>query len=155
MTRGKKSVLHEFPLRKIGIWGLMRFWSNNYEWILKITNVCIFIFFSRLYLNGDGMGRGTHISLFFVVMKSEYDNLLSWPFQEKVTFRLIHPTDPTQSVEENFQPDQNSSSFKQPTKEMNIAAGCPLFVPQDQLEKFIMDDCIYIETSIGGGILPR
>ena len=28
---------------------------------------------SRIYLNGDGMGRGTHISLFFVVMRGQYD----------------------------------------------------------------------------------
>lgn len=38
----------------------------------------------RLYLNGDGVGKGTHISLFFVIMKGEYDLLLSWPFKHKV-----------------------------------------------------------------------
>ena len=37
------------------------------------------------------MGRGTHVSLFFVVMKSEYDALLQWPFSQRVTFRLINP----------------------------------------------------------------
>ena len=31
---------------------------------------------ARLYLNGDGMGRGTHLSLFFVVMRGEFDALL-------------------------------------------------------------------------------
>ncbi|KAG1972046.1 TNF receptor-associated factor [Pimephales promelas] len=38
----------------------------------------------RLYLNGDGVGKGTHISLFFVIMKGEYDPILSWPFRHKV-----------------------------------------------------------------------
>ncbi|CAG2212657.1 TRAF3 [Mytilus edulis] len=38
---------------------------------------------ARLYLNGDGMGKGTHLSLFFVVMRGEYDALLPWPFQQK------------------------------------------------------------------------
>lgn len=38
----------------------------------------------RLYLNGDGSGRGTHLSLFFVVMKGKYDALLKWPFSQKV-----------------------------------------------------------------------
>lgn len=38
----------------------------------------------RLYLNGDGVGKGTHISLFFVIMKGEYDAILSWPFRHKV-----------------------------------------------------------------------
>lgn len=39
---------------------------------------------ARIYLNGDGMGKGTHLSLFFVVMRGEYDALLPWPFKQKV-----------------------------------------------------------------------
>ena len=39
---------------------------------------------ARLYLNGDGMGKGTHVSLFFVVMRGAYDALLKWPFRQKV-----------------------------------------------------------------------
>ncbi|XP_006816126.2 TNF receptor-associated factor 3-like, partial [Saccoglossus kowalevskii] len=38
---------------------------------------------ARVYLNGDGMGKGTHMSLFFVVMKGDYDSLLQWPFRQK------------------------------------------------------------------------
>ena len=30
-----------------------------------------------LYFDGDGGGKGTHISLFFVIMKSEYIDLLT------------------------------------------------------------------------------
>ncbi|RLV93910.1 hypothetical protein DV515_00013340, partial [Chloebia gouldiae] len=37
----------------------------------------------RVYLNGDGTGKGTHMSLFFVVMKGDYDALLPWPFRHK------------------------------------------------------------------------
>lgn len=39
----------------------------------------------RVYLNGDGTGRGTHLSLFFVVMKGPNDALLRWPFNQKVS----------------------------------------------------------------------
>jgi len=46
---------------------------------------------ARLYLNGDGMGKGTHVSLFFVVMRGAYDALLKWPFRQKV--RVIQVTD--------------------------------------------------------------
>uniref|UniRef100_K7FK91 MATH domain-containing protein n=1 Tax=Pelodiscus sinensis TaxID=13735 RepID=K7FK91_PELSI len=38
----------------------------------------------KVYLNGDGSGARTHISLFLVVMKGEYDFQLKWPFQHKV-----------------------------------------------------------------------
>jgi len=105
-------------------------------------------FCSRLYLNGDGMGRGTHVSLFFVIMKSEYDALLMWPFSERVTFRLINPHSFEASHIETFLPDRTSSSFKRPTKDMNIAAGCPMFLKKELLGNFIVDDALYIETKI-------
>lgn len=38
----------------------------------------------RLYLNGDGSGKKTHLSLFIVIMRGEYDALLPWPFRNKV-----------------------------------------------------------------------
>lgn len=44
----------------------------------------------RAYLNGDGTGRGTHVSLYIVIMKSEYDDLLSWPFAYHVNLSLIN-----------------------------------------------------------------
>ena len=94
------------------------------------------------------MGRGTHVSLFFVVMKSEYDALLHWPFSERVTFRLINPYNKEETIQESFIPDKNSSSFKRPTKDMNIAAGCPMFIRKEKLQQFIVDDVLFIETSI-------
>ena len=107
-------------------------------------------FCTRLYLNGDGMGKGTHASVFFVVMKGEYDALLPWPFTQRVTFKLINHHDDSASVSETFLPDRNSSSFQQPKKDMNIAAGCPMFITKDSLlnGNFILDDSIYIETNV-------
>ena len=45
----------------------------------------------RAYLNGDGISKGTHISI-FVLMRSEHDVLLSWPFQQSVRFTLVNQT---------------------------------------------------------------
>ena len=41
---------------------------------------------ARIYLNGDGMGKTTHVSLFFVIMRGQFDALLKWPFRQKVGF---------------------------------------------------------------------
>ena len=38
----------------------------------------------RAYLNGNGIGKRTHLSVFFVLMKGEFDPLLKWPFDCKV-----------------------------------------------------------------------
>ncbi|XP_056021759.1 TNF receptor-associated factor 3-like isoform X2 [Ostrea edulis] len=83
---------------------------------------------ARVYLNGDGVGKGTHLSLFFVVQRGEYDALLPWPFKQKVTLMLLDQENGTRNLVDSFRPDITSSSFKRPTSEMNVASGCPLFV---------------------------
>jgi len=103
----------------------------------------------RIYLNGDGMGKGTHLSLFIVVIKGEYDELLTWPVVKKITFTLINLKDKKRNFVKNMHTDVNSSSFKRPSKEMNIASGMPQYIEHEQLTRgFIKDDCIYISVQI-------
>ena len=103
-----------------------------------------------LYLNGDDVGRGTHISIFFIVMKSEYDELLSWPMQTRVTFELINLENETNSITETFVSNPKSCSFQKPTMEMNVSTGCPTFVSIQQFLKggFIKDNCAFIKTTV-------
>uniref|UniRef100_A0A671YP01 TNF receptor-associated factor n=1 Tax=Sparus aurata TaxID=8175 RepID=A0A671YP01_SPAAU len=105
---------------------------------------------ARVYLNGDGMGKGTHLSLFFVVMRGEYDALLPWPFKQKVTLMLMDQGPSRKHLADAFKPDPNSSSFRRPAAEMNIASGCPLFVSQSVLEtgSYIKDDTIFIKVTV-------
>ncbi|CAH1271321.1 TRAF2 [Branchiostoma lanceolatum] len=106
---------------------------------------------ARIYLNGDGMGKGTHVSLFFVVMRGHYDGLLRWPFRQKVTFMLLDQNNNREHVIDAFRPDPTSSSFQRPTSDMNIASGCPLFVPLSQLDSshgYIMDDIIFVKVVV-------
>ena len=44
----------------------------------------------RVYLDGDGSGKGRYISYFLTIMKGEYDALLEWPFQHMVTMTLVN-----------------------------------------------------------------
>nr|XP_046269875.1 TNF receptor-associated factor 3 [Scatophagus argus]XP_046269876.1 TNF receptor-associated factor 3 [Scatophagus argus]XP_046269877.1 TNF receptor-associated factor 3 [Scatophagus argus]XP_046269878.1 TNF receptor-associated factor 3 [Scatophagus argus] len=111
---------------------------------------------ARVYLNGDGMGKGTHLSLFFVVMRGEYDALLPWPFKQKVTLMLMDQGPSRKHLGDAFKPDPNSSSFRRPAAEMNIASGCPLFVSQSILEtgSYIKDDTIFIKVTVDTSDLP-
>ncbi|XP_003391412.2 PREDICTED: TNF receptor-associated factor 2-like isoform X1 [Amphimedon queenslandica] len=103
----------------------------------------------RLYILGDGIGKGTHMSLFFVVMKGEYDALLPWPFTHKVTFKLMNQCS-KRDVVKAFQPDPLSSSFQKPKSDMNVASGCPRFVSKNELMEggFIVDDTIFIKVKV-------
>ncbi|XP_061171996.1 TNF receptor-associated factor 3-like [Saccostrea echinata] len=105
---------------------------------------------ARVYLNGDGVGKGTHLSLFFVVQKGEYDALLPWPFKQKVTLMLLDQENRTRHIADSFRPDVKSSSFKRPNTEMNIASGCPMFVSHPVLETpgYLRDDTIFIKVVV-------
>lgn len=106
---------------------------------------------ARVYPNGDGMGKGSHLSLFFVLMKGNFDAILPWPFKQRVTFCLINQQG-GEHVMDSFRPDQTSSSFKRPTSDMNIASGCPLFVRIDDLTNpkngYMKDDTVFIKVII-------
>ena len=109
---------------------------------------------ARVYLNGDGMGKGTHLSFFFVVMKGPFDALLPWPFKQKVTLTIINQAG-KKHVTGPIRPDPQSNSFQRPTqKEMNVASGCPMFIRQEQLLNggFVKDDCIVLRTVVDSSI---
>uniref|UniRef100_A0A3P9L7D5 TNF receptor-associated factor n=1 Tax=Oryzias latipes TaxID=8090 RepID=A0A3P9L7D5_ORYLA len=104
----------------------------------------------RIYLNGDGTGRGTHLSLFFVVMRGHSDALLKWPFNQKVTLMLLDQNN-REHIIDAFRPDISSSSFQRPVSDMNIASGCPLFCPLSKLDSknsYIRDETIFIKAIV-------
>ena len=105
---------------------------------------------AHIYLNGDGMGKNSHLSFFFVVMRGPFDGLLQWPFKQKVTLTLLNQAG-KKHVSESFHPDPNSSSFQRPgRREMNIASGCPMFIRLEHLLNggFVKDDCIYVRVVV-------
>ena len=88
---------------------------------------------ARVYLNGDGMGKGTHLSFFFVVMKGPFDALLPWPFKQKVSLTIINQAG-KKHITDTFGPDPQSNSFQRPTqKEINVASGFLMFIRREQL----------------------
>ncbi|KAB0380010.1 hypothetical protein FD755_007794 [Muntiacus reevesi] len=112
-------------------------------WLLPCT---------RAYLNGDGSGKGAHLSLYFVVMRGEFDSLLQWPFRQRVTLMLLDQSGKKNHIMETFKADPNSSSFKRPDGEMNIATGCPRFVAHSTLENakntYIKDDTLFLKMAV-------
>lgn len=104
---------------------------------------------ARLYPNGDGMGKGTHVSVFFVIMRGEYDALLPWPFTQKVHFKLLDQ-DRIRHAYHAFRPNPQSSSFKRPTSDMNIASGCRTFLSLRELRQggYVQEDTIFVKITV-------
>lgn len=73
-------------------------------------------------------------SLYFVT--GEFDALLPWPFQQRVTLTIIDQAETGESdVIQVLQPDSALSSFKQPKKATNLGCGYAKFMSQEDLYK--------------------
>ena len=104
---------------------------------------------AKIYMNGDGFGKGSHLSLFFVVMRGDYDALQTWPFQKKITMMLLDQGNGDHMIDA-FHCDPQSSSFQRPKSEMNIASGSPLFMPLDSLNnrQYVKDDVMFVKIIV-------
>ena len=131
--------------RQDAINGIKRALYSNYFYTSEFGyKIC-----AKIYMNGDGFGKGTHLSLFFVVMKGEYDALQTWPLQKKITMMLLDQGNGNHMIDA-FHSDPQSSSFKRPTSDMNIASGSPLFIPIENLNnrQYIKDDVMFIKIIV-------
>ena len=98
----------------------------------------------RLYPAGDGMGEGTHISVYLVVMRGEYDSLLVWPMRHRIKLTLLDQETQRKHIADGFRPDPTSKSFQRPESEANVASGFPLFVLQQVNNVLLIPStCLY------------
>ena len=104
----------------------------------------------RVYLNGDGSGRGTRISFFITLMKGEFDPLLPWPFKQTVSLSLLAQDGVSRDITQSLKPDEDSSSFQMPKSEMNVASGCPQFCSLAVLKNpaYARADTIFLKCAI-------
>lgn len=41
-----------------------------------------------MFLNGNGVGEGSQVSVYIKLLPGEYDSILKWPFANTVSFTL-------------------------------------------------------------------
>ena len=120
------------------------FLTGSYGYNLKV----------KMYPNGSVSCRNTHLSVFIVVMKGEYDAILPWPFKKKVKFTLIdQQEDPVERV--NFsnwvRPSNALKHFARPVSEENTGRGFPTFISHEKLfsRRFVVDDTLFLQVEVG------
>ena len=140
------------------------FYSPPFYTSVTGYNLCL-----RLYLNGDGTARGTHISIFLVILRGKFDAILKWPFSYRVSFCLFDQRTMIESGEaqqprhiiESFRPDIRSISFQRPCSAMNIASGIPKFFSlihfnqPPEINRYIINDTIFIKAFIDFIGIPK
>jgi len=103
--------------------------------------------------NGDGSGKNTHLSVFVILMKGEYDGMLLWPFNQKVSLTLIdqqESSDERENIVMHLRARNNPENFMRPVSEENPGRGFSRFVSHEKLKtrKFIVDDTLFIQVDV-------
>ena len=107
-----------------------------------------------LNVTRDAMGAATHISIFFVMMKGQYDAILPWPFKQNVTLMLLNQNSGSDvKVVTNPSLCSSGSSFHRPEGEMKVITHNPLVCPvslimEDNTRDFVKDDVIFVKVIV-------
>lgn len=84
-------------------------------------------------------------------MHGEADAVLDWPFCGRISFTLIHPSDPEKSVKETMMSRPELEAFKRPSREISTRGfGYNEFVLVSDVFKlgFLNNDCITIKVQV-------
>ncbi|CAG4913424.1 unnamed protein product [Colias eurytheme] len=109
---------------------------------------------ASLFLNGNGAGESTHMSVYIKILPGEYDALLRWPFAHTVSFTLFDQSstpDRACNIVESFVPDPTWKNFQRPSKEPDaLGFGFPRFVSHEMLKKrnFVKDDVLFLRVKV-------
>ena len=120
-----------------------------------ITRIESSLFYScgykcRLQLNPNGVqkGKGTYLSIFLIIVRSENDATIEWPFQKRVSFSLIDQQE-TDASKQNI-----VRTFGEPTPTATqgnrFANDFFDFVSHKALQerRYIVDDTILIQVVV-------
>ena len=124
----------------------------------------------RVYANGYGDGKGTHVSVFAYLMRGEFDNVLKWPFQGHVVIQLCNQLQDKyhcgHTIDFSETTDARAISRVTSGERADSGYGCHTFIPHNDLNfdpttncQYLRNDCLHfrivaVESLSEPGVLP-
>ena len=109
----------------------------------------------RIYPQGVGTGRGTHVALFIHMIKGNFDNSLVWPFRGTVTISVLDQScSGNQSdISRIIQATPILSAFQQPREAIcRTGYGFEKFSPIEKFfgPQYVKDDKLLLKIEFSG-----
>ena len=151
---GEETGVHTWKISDFGKVLREAIRENETEIESDVFYDCNYKFYLSLYPNGDGPESINHLSIYFHILKGEYDAMLNWPFSKKVTFTLIDQQqnpDARENIVDSFRAHpKDKKCFRRPVEEVNTGYGNPKFVSHNKLKKrrYVVDDTIFIQVKV-------
>ena len=109
-----------------------------------------------MYVNGNGDGTGTHVSVYACLMKGDHDDTLTWPFTGSVTLELLNQLEDKNHHKKalTFPGDQETSK-RVVDNERGIGWGQTKFISHATLDynastntQYLKDDTLVFRISV-------
>lgn len=112
------------------------------------TNPCGYKMRMKIYPNGEGAGKDTHLSVYFMILHGKFDSLLDWPFQKIVTLDILSNSC-KKLHSKTFKSTPMSSSSQRPTSKMNLATGDPKFILiQTLINQYLINGNLFLRMKV-------
>ena len=104
----------------------------------------------RVFMNGCGEGKGTHVSVYAHLMRGEFDAHFKWPFQgDNITIAMLNQLEDNSHTENTFKfaTTCDSKAIGRVT-DGEIAPsglGCPTFIAHTELNYKPANNCQYLK----------
>lgn len=109
----------------------------------------------RIYPQGVGTGRSTHVALFIHMIKGDFDNSLVWPFHGTVTISVLDQTcsGDQSDLSRIIQVTTNLTAFQQPREAIcRTGYGFERFAPIEKFfgPQYVKDDKLLLKIEFSG-----
>ena len=153
----RKHNMLSYPV-EVTMTNFSKYKNNNSYWnsVPFYTHLKGYKLFLKVYANGDGIGKNTHVSVFITIMQGEFDHRLKWPFQGEFNVSLLNQEEDnghrTTTIHfDDTVPDHiaNRKKEREPVKWRGW--GMSKFILHSHLQpKYLKNDCLKlrIETKL-------
>ena len=103
-------------------------------------------------LNETKEERKDNMGAYLIIMESDHDAILSWPFKKKYTITVIDQEQDEgkrKNIEKTFTPNERES-YKKPESKENLGIGSTRLISHETLKtcKYIVNDTVFVKIKI-------
>ncbi|XP_078406091.1 TNF receptor-associated factor 1-like [Cetorhinus maximus] len=106
----------------------------------------------RIYLDGHEEAQGMYISLYYILLKGQFDALIQWPFKQNVKLALLNLNDRQRSILKIYVPSEQDAALQRPVESMNAPRGFPMFATSSEFNQrfseFVMGDEMFVGAEV-------
>ena len=105
----------------------------------------------RVFANGAGSGKGSHLSIYVYIMKGQHDDRLQWPFTGTIIIELLNWLEDKEHFKGTLPIDTNNDFVRVTEGEYGHHFGYPQFISQSSLisstnTQYLYQDCIRVRV---------